>query len=377
MKKNKYFIFNIVAILLSCLTGCNKQMEAAHDKQGFTQKVVYDLGEGTYIADNRDTHEITIWFKPGTNIANLSALNKYAEDFSYPGYELVGWYEDEGFTKKIDFEKYKLPEQSGNAIKIFAKWEEMIDRFFIIHYVTDEKTHTETTKLEWNVNTPFNYSSSNITNPYEEEHTYLGAYKDEALTQEVDESYLLTRESGDLPIYTKWIEGNFKIVNSAADFKNSLLTRNLYINRDLDLKNISIDVDKLSNKTILGNNHTITNFTFTTDNKENSRNEAYCGGLINQEIKNCTIKDLNIVDAKYEINSNTAKYFNFGLLAGKVIDSTIENVNISGTVTYADSTNRRLENGQLLAVRLVLDNVGYVVENTTVTNCVFNVKEEE
>lgn len=376
MKKNKYIIFSSIAILLSCLTGCNKEMEAAHDKQGFTQLVVYDLGEGKYTANNREASEITVWFKPGSAIANLSAYNKYSDYFTYPGYELMGWYEDENFTKKVDFDNYKLPKQSGEAIRIYAKWDELIDRYFIIHYVNnDNVAYSETTQLEWDVNTPFNYTISGITSPYDEVHTYLGAYKDEAMTQEVDDTYLLTRESGDLPIYTKWIEGNFKIINTPAEFKNSLLTRNLYINKDLDLKNISIDIDKLSNKTILGNGHTITNFTFTTDNKENSKNEAFCGGLINQEIKNCIIKDLNIVDAKYEISSNTAKYFNFGLLAGKVIDSTIENVNISGTVTYSDSTNKRLDNGSLIAVRLKLDQVGYEVTNTTVTNCVFDVKE--
>lgn len=379
MKKNKFFIFSFVAIILTSLTGCNKKMESAHDKQGFTQKVVYNLGEGKYIADNRDTNELVVWYKPGTNVADLSSLNKYNKSFSYPGYELTGWYMDETLTQKMDFDNYLLPEQSSDVVTIYAKWEEIIETNFVIYYVDEEGVYENTSNLKWNANTPFEYSKDKVQSLFDSPHTYLGAYTDVDLTKEVDDTYLLSKNNNNLPIYTKWITGEYVLISNAKDFKSYFGKRNLYITNDLDLTGINIDVDTMINKTILGNNHTITNFTFTTDGKENSKNTAYCGGLVNQQIKGCVIKDLNIVDAKYEISSNTCSIFYFGLLAGKVIDSTIENVKISGELTYSKVTKNHLNDGKLKILRLNLDAVGYEITNTTVNECEFNVinMEEE
>ena len=109
-----------------CLSGCNA--ESNYIKQGHTQEVIYDLGEGIYTANNRNTHTLSLFYKPGSYITDFSSVKDYEfyreSDEAGLTYELGGWYFDEEFTNPVDFNSYTLPEESGAAITIYAKWDE-------------------------------------------------------------------------------------------------------------------------------------------------------------------------------------------------------------------------------------------------------------
>lgn len=365
----KFQILCVTATLLT-LTGCKS--EAAYIKQGYTQKVIYDLGEGFCRTNNRETHTLTLYYKPGSYITDFSQSRDYTfirngdENVSY---ELEGWYLDAEFTEEVIFDEYTLPTDKDVTVTIYAKWEEIFNKHFEIYYWDESESDNFTllTSLQWELNKPFTYSDAQIVHPGEETYTYIEAYKDEAMTELIDDTYVLTKNSENLPIYTKWIKGNYKVINTAADYSNYfnryVFAYDMYLNADIDVGNLNLsNIALLDGRTILGNNHTISNLNYTTLKGEgNSKATVTLGGFADK-IQNCTIKDLNIVNATYTLDVVMCRYLCFGVLAGEIVSSTIENVSISGQFVYSDNTLNRLENNQLLAVRIKEEQLSYIVD---------------
>ena len=205
------------------------------------------------------------------------------------------------------------------------------------------------------------------------------------MTQLVDSSYVLTREIDELPIYTKWIKGKYKIINTAKDYSNYLskfaTTYSMYLNSDIDLASTSLgSVSLLKDITILGNNHKISNLKYDTIRGEGgSKTTVQLGGLANK-LENVVIKDLIIENATYTMNVVTCAYLNFAPLAGESINCTFENVSVSGTINYHANALNRLENGSLKEIRVATDSLTYK-DNTekpsTITNCVINILDSK
>ncbi len=375
--KFKFYTVGAIAILLTCLTGCG--YHSAHNEQGYTQEVIYDLGEGVCKANNRETNKLTVYYLPGSHITDFSDNKEYvftranSADGSIK-YELEGWYLDKEYEHPVDFETYTLPEDKEIVTTIYAKWEEIFDKHFNIYYQPENSAEFTLLKtLQWELNKPFKYSSNNIEYPSDEEYTFIGAYIDEEMTTAVDNNYLLTKDGEDLPIYTKWIKGHYRVVNTPSEFRSYfdryVLSYDLYLNADIDLSGVTLPrLSILNGRTILGNHHTISNLTYSTLSGENgSKTTVTLGGLADT-IENCTIKDLKITNATYTMHVVTCKYLQFGALAGTIKSSTIDNVSINGTITYAEDTLKRLENETLIAVRIA-DGLAYSIdESSVITN---------
>lgn len=376
--QNKSKLYLCAAItLLPCLSGCTS--EAIYIKQGYTQKVVYDLGEGFCRTNNRETHTLTLYYKPGSYITDFSQSRDYT--FIRPGdenvtYELAGWYFDEEYSQPVIFEEYTLPNDSTIVTTLYAKWDEIFNKHYEVYVWNENESSDFTflTSLQWDLNKPFNFSSSNIEHPDAENYTYIEAYKNEEMTELVDEEYVLTKNGENLPIYTKWIKGNYKIINTAADFSNYfnrfVFAFDFYLNADIDLTGVTLaNVALLDGRTILGNHHTLSNLNYTTLKGEgNSRATVTLGGFADK-IQNSTIKDLNIVNAIYTMDVVMCRYLCFGALAGEIVSSTIENVSIEGQLVYSQNTLSRLEEAKLLAVRIKADQIYYTIdEQSSLTN---------
>lgn len=390
MQKNiKPIFISLITLLSVCLANC--EVVNNYEQQGFTQKVTYDLGEGIYTGSNRNTHTLSLFYKPGSYITDFTGVQGY--EFTRKGnddvkYEFGGWYHDQNFENPVDFESYTLPTDSNEEITIYAKWIEIFDKHFNIYYQVDGSNEFSLlTSLKWDMDKKFEYDSDLIDHPSNDEYTYIAAYTDKEMTQLVDSNYVLTREIDELPIYTKWIKGKYKIINDAKEYSNYFsrfaTSYNMYINADIDLYNTTLpSVTLLKNVTILGNNHKITNLKYDSIKSEgNNKATAYLGGIASK-FENVTVKDLTIENATYTMNVVMCNYLNFGVLAGESSNCTFENVNVSGTITYHKNTLDRLENGKLQAVRIATNSLTYKDDETkpsTVSNCVLNIidsKEE-
>ena len=399
-KKFKFkFSTLVIVTLMIGLSGCDKLSN--FEKQGYSVPVVYNLGEGKYDGNNRDTNTLTVYYQPNSYITDFTKDNRYNfthKDGENCTYELEGWYFDSEFTERVDFETYILPSSSNTPITIYANWVAVYDKYFDIYFVDNdgnvqqwtEDGNTYTYKsMKWDVDEPFVYSSKTMKYPSTETYTYIEAYKDEALTQLVDDSYVLSKEDGtplNLPVYLKWVKGDYKIVNTAKEFKNWFGYNNLYINSDIDMAEEKLNyVELLKDRTILGNNHVISNLVCSTYNSATGTNSNAIYGGLADVMENVTIQDLTFSDVTYTIEAGRCKGLYVAPLAGKLIGTTIKNVSIVGSVQYANSVEEQYfkENpkGPLAILSLTLDKVAYDVDNQSVIETcslqITNTKEEK
>ncbi len=382
--KFKFYAIGVATGLLISLTGC--AFHSAHTEQGYTQQVIYDLGEGVCtVKNNRETNKLTIYYLPGSHIVDFSKNKDYvftrnsSEDGTIK-YAFAGWYLDANYETPVNFEEYTLPSDKDVVTTIYAKWEEVFDKHFNLYYQQDGSSEfTLLESIQWELEKPFKISED-IQYPSKDEYTFVGAYTDEAMTKTVGSDYLLTKDGEDLPIYTKWIKGHYKVVSTASEFRSYFdryaISYDLYINADIDLSGVTLPrVAILSGRTILGNNHTISNLSYTTLRGENGSKTTVTLGGFADTIENCTIKDLKITNAVYTMHVVTCKYLQFGALAGTIKTSTIDNVSIDGTIEYAEDTLKRLENGELIDVRIKNEQLAYAIDdNSKLTNDVVNLK---
>lgn len=363
--------------LCVCISGCD--VENNYIKQGHTQEVIYDLGEGIYTANNRNTHTLSLFYKPGSYITDFSGVKDY--DFYRESeeegltYELGGWYFDKEFTEKVDFQSYTLPEKSGETITIYAKWEEVYDKHFKVYYQDANGQTKELTTLSWSMDKPFEYSEDLFEHPSTEDYTYIAAYTDEAMTTLVDDSYVLKKEDRELPIYTKWIQGKYKVINNVSEFqkyfRSYVNTYGIYLNSDLDLTGVTLPKQaSLFGMNILGNNHKLMNLSYSSAASGNATRQNCVVGALAEKMENVTIKDLIIEDATFTMQGATCSALYFALLAGEMKSCTIENVSVSGQIVYDEATANRLGEN----IRVKTDEVAYTMdEQTTVSDCTFDV----
>lgn len=389
LKKFKIYVIGLLSMIMLVLTSCGNT-EPMYKQQGLTQLVEYNFGEGVCIKDGRETNVLTLYYKPGSYITDLVGVQNYEFSRASDGetnYEFDGWYFDENFQQKVDFDTYTLPTNSNTKITLYAKWSAIIESFFDIYYMPEGSDKYELiTSLKWETNKPFTFSSRDIQYPdTKNDYTFIEAYTDDDMTKLVDSSYVLTKEVNHLPVYTKWVKGKYIIANDAADYRNYFVRYsneyNLYINADIDLTGVSIpNTNLLSGKTILGNNHTISNLSYSTITSEGKNTGTVTVGGLAVSMENCVIKDLHFVNATYEMNVLMCSYLTFGALAGTISDSSIENVTIEGNVVYDAKTLERFdaEKSRLMAIRVSKD-LAYSMTNTNVESCnvqLTGIKEE-
>ena len=387
LQKNiKPIFISLMAILSVCLTNC--EIVNNYEELGFTQKVTYDLGEGIYTGNNRNTHTLTLFYKPGSFITDFTGVQGY--EFTRKGnedvtYEFGGWYHDQNFENPVNFETYTLPTEKSD-ITIYAKWIEIFDKHFNIYYQANDATEFSLlTSLEWDMNKEFTFESDLIQYPSEDEYTYIAAYTDPEMTKLVDSNYVLTKDVDELPIYTKWIKGKYKIINNAKDYSNYFSkyasTFNMYLNADIDLVSTTLgSVTLLKDITIIGNNHKISNLKYDTIRGEGGSKTTVQLGALANKLENVTIKDLIIENATYTMNAVTCSYLNFAPLAGESINCRFENISISGTINYHDNALNRLENGSLKEIRIAKNSLSYKDDATkpsTIINCILNITDSK
>lgn len=374
--KNKFNVATLFTLCV-CLSGCD--VENNYIKQGHTQEVIYDLGEGIYTANNRNTHTLSLFYKPGSYITDFSDVKGY--DFYRESneegltYELGGWYFDENFTMPVDFESYTLPEESGETITIYAKWDEVYDKHFKVYYQNDSGQTLELTTLAWSMDKPFEYAEDLFDHPSTDDYTYIAAYTDEAMTTLVDENYVLKKEDRELPIYTKWIKGKYKVINNVSEFqkyfRSYVNVYGIYLNSDLDLTGVSLPKQSsLFNMNILGNGHKLSNLNYSSAASGNATRQNCVVGSLAEKMENVTVKDLVIENATFTMQGATCSGLYFALLAGEMKSCTIENVSISGQIVYDEATLTRLGEN----IRVKTNEVAYTIDtNTTVSGCTFEV----
>lgn len=156
-------------------------------------------------------------------------------------------------------------------------------------------------------------------------------------------------------------------INSVEDYAKLLdgtydLSKNYILMNDLDLKDYCtnnsckpIGGEKNFTGIFDGNNHTISNYSFTS-------NDLVSDGIgFFGRAYGATIKNLIMKNAVITLSSSTKDYRRIGVLIGEGTDINIENCDINGTIKTDGTLDKRIENVGILAGKINTSNDGKVI----------------
>ena len=414
MKSKKFLIVILIIGVCMLLTGCkltdHKLMEEIAAE--YPYEVTLDFNGG--LVNNYDY--IKYRCKSGTKVAapfgTLSPENY--------GYELIGWYlkpsADSDVSDIANWEEWNFASDTvTESITLVAKWRRL--RSFSFGYYDDVvpeeggdavKTWIEIRNVSRGVDgTEFkcgsvnkdiytsmngNLSNKTLLSGFNSEQPF---YADEALSQEIDLDTLVHPivDEDDLDeetdnsvyrIYCKLLEGEWILLDSSESV--SLQNRNYYLLGDVKLKSSlmtdygdpNLNQGTYSNAvtrfsgTIKGNGYKIICeapiLPFST--RPSSAYIGFFGVLDGATIEDVTFEGISI---KLALPTGTNSNLRFGFLAGNIINSTLKNVTVSGSLTIEDTA------GNNSVRELVNDDVWFGEKDaaTVVDECNFNIAVDD
>ena len=414
MKSKKFLIVILIIGVCMLLTGCklvdHKQREEITDA-GYVYEAVLDFNGGR--ASNYDY--IKYACKSGTKIKE--------PDTMYPtltGYEIIGWYVKPSADSDVaDIDSWETWDFSTDTvtdnITLVARWRRL--RSFSFGYYDNivpegggdaVKTWVELRSVNKSIDgteficgniTESNYSNMNskltdktLLSGFNSEQPF---YADEALTQEIALSSLVhpvtseedldsNQENATYRIYCEYLEGIWTILDSSKQV--TLGNANYYLLGDITLQTSQMYVDSDFNReectvsnptlrftgTIKGNGHKII-FEKRLQPIYQHQSTLFIGffGVLD----GATIEDVTFegIDFSLALLSGTNPSIRFGFLAGNIINSTLKNVTVNGSLTIENTEGNNNVN-QLISDELWF---GQKDDATVVDGCNFNIDVDD
>lgn len=399
-------VFAFIAFV--CLfAGCSlkpslKEVLDDLDSKGAVVDVTYFANEGSFAGNTKITN---LRQKVGSKAVNINTHAFTSGDISVSRtkHKLVGWYEAETYTDPETGNVYPIYEDGSvykfdydtkdfDTTKNIKRSEVPFDFNTVlekgVHYylVAEwEKVYTVPVKLAGEVSSitvkddgeDTEYKFGNLINdiPYETINdklvipskpspilgtvsgaTFVEFYYKETCEKEDIVKWPLYLENyldddyDDFAIYAKYIEGIWTVVRDSDGVKSMFdrisVGNQYYIFDDITYDGNTIDAITGSDGfacTIRGNGFTISGLKITATFRTNQTNSASLFGAIKGT---ANIRDLNLeVEEIYTVNTNATAlggiYFAFTSIAS---GATIENVNLSGTMTVKVGTGWKIKN---------------------------------
>ena len=328
IRKHYKFILTVILIatLALVMSGCGR---GGQDLEG-KNIVTFELCGGTLeLKTSSVSSKINYAYEPGTYILDPSTIPGYK--LYRQDYVFTGWYTTEE-CKETDKWNFKTPFTS-ETLTLYAGWVKAIKTTYTVNYVYNG----EAIKLgvydvaggdtfsDWR-----NYASGR------KDYTPTGYYSDITLTTPWDATF--THPGGetdtDVAVYVDYIEGNWKLVDTADKLKSALKSGdNVYLLNDIDLEgSLLIDPDITTSYigVFEGNGYTVSNF--TVKKVGSLRPSISIFGTLKESSE---VRNVNFTNVAYDltgIGSNVNK-ISVGLIATDALGAKIENVTVSGTLT--------------------------------------------
>ena len=254
MMKKQLFILAILVITLTlCLSGCGDGGEDLEGKYVAT----FELNGGTldYGASNVNTR-IYYAYEPGAYILDPAKIDGYR--MYRDQYVFTGWYTSPECKPGEEW-NFDAKTIETETLTLYAGWEKAILHSYTVYYMNGE----EAIKLgayEVKAGEKFedwrNYGNSR------KNYTCIGYYSDSACTQPWDAN---TKHPGgdtdcDVAVYAKYIEGEWKIVETYDQLEAAIGNGNIYLTADIDCGGEELYFGSFD-AIFEGNGHTVSNFT--------------------------------------------------------------------------------------------------------------------
>ena len=376
------FTFSLFLTLASC---GNKDIYAGYTKINLMlEGGTCQLGENqvTLMVNMGDIEEMLI---PDPNV--MIALDEEDDVIKRPDYHIEGWYR----TKTVDNDGNVIYSEPWNfatdkitkaGVTLYAKWKKDVYHSYDFYYKVngEEKLieKVECTAENQKVSdlrtldlinidgyTPYAFVDGN-GNPWDDSFTHPGGDEDCSIK-----------------VYVDVIPGEFELVSSASQLNQAISSKlNVYLIDDIDCEGYEFDFASYSG-IIEGNGHKISNFKIdysysnglkkylsSTDPENNDHKRSrYLYISLFDELDGATIKNLTFENASVDIDIPSDYKNVYGisvvLLAPTITDSTITNVNMSGSVTI---TSLPILKEDTSNVMIFNDKLYVINDNSEITN---------
>lgn len=336
MKKRLLFS-GLFLLALLLFTGCSSE------ERDFTGqvKVVYELEGGTYQNCQRPVEQYYA-FEAGT-VNTIAPPDTFSgKDITRAGYTLEGWYTDRveaadgtvTYRNRWDFNTDRV---GDDGITLYARWKKNVSYTYEVCYYNDDGTVQVLGSYPVNAGEAFddylNYANKRSG------YTALGSFTDgDGNPWDMTAGHPGGETNLAIRVFPAYIEGNYRIIRTASELSNAT-TANLYLMNDIDFEGKSFKGFGDYKGTILGNGHSIGNFTLSygsgktdlvTDPDLDEEGNLLCISLF-RSLNGATLKDVSFTDFVLDVDtsySNTRKIL-VAPLCTKIADSTLENVTVS------------------------------------------------
>lgn len=328
--KRRYLIltalFLLVATLTVFLSGCSGAKE--DDLEG-KAIITFEINGGVlnYGTSSTDAN-IHYAYHPGTYIKDPTTFPNYT--ISRNGYVFTGWYtgKDCKPNEKWDFSQL-FTEQS---LTLYAGWEPAIKHTFSVNYVDGDKTITLGTNK---VKQGDKFEDWRDFAGERDGYTAIGYYSDpECLTPwDFDTSHPGGNADLDIPVYVKYIEGEWKVVDNYDKLKSALKSGNVYLMNDIDCGGEELYVSGTFNRIFEGNGYKVTNFTVSKSGTTFSPSVAIFqtiganADVRNVAFENVTFKLFDIINApgvKVQVAALAVNMYEGAKITGVSVLGTLE-----------------------------------------------------
>ncbi len=303
-------ILVVAAFAAMLLTACGEQGDYSAQL-----KVVYELEGGVY---QNTSLPVTLYFPyaEGESGTIVDPMTLSGKEFEKAGYVLEGWYRvkngtDEDATYDGQWHFDTDVAAGGDTLTLFAKWKPAVEYTYNVVY------RDETTGNVVNLGS-YPVAEGDVFEDYlgyatrRAGYTKLGFVDAEGNPWDAAFTHPGGASSVAVDVFVDYIEGNYTLVSTAADFSSALgRNRNIYLLTDVDYAGAKLKSAARYTGVIEGNGHTV-------------------GGFVLDY-------DASVVVADYEDDSAQSLYVS---LLGDAKGATVRHLSLEGKVTLASTYSR-------------------------------------
>ena len=326
MTKRHLTLFAVIILALTLmlsLSGCSGEEDVFEGKS----TVTFEFNGGMLTTKTSTLKDqIKFAYVTGTKILDIRDIDGYS--FSKSGYDFTGWYTDESCAPqyKWDFNGYI----DGENLTLYAGWKKSIVYSYTLYYVNGDGAEVVLGSYPVEPGDEFedwrNYAKNRA------EYTPMGFYSDKDLETPWDNTTVHPGGNSDcdIPVYVKYIEGEWELVNTLTAFKKAVSSgKNVYLTADIDCAGAELSLGDFS-ATLEGNGFSVKNFTV----KKTAQAYLPKCSIFDRLSDGAVIKNVNFENVNYDmigVDMEKIRELKFALLAVDAGDVTIENVNVTGT----------------------------------------------
>ena len=321
MKKHLVLLALLVLTLTLLLSGCGKSGQSLEGKYIAT----FELNGGTLDLKSFDvTTKINYAYDPGAHILDPATYGNY--EISRAGYRFTGWYTSPD-CKESEKWNFKTDTINSEALTLYAGWVKEIVYTFTVCYADGGNTVELGT---YNVSEGAKFDDYRDHAKKRDGYTATGYYQDAECTTLWDANAVHPggATDTDIKVYVKYIEGNWKLVDSFEKLKSAIGQSNIYLTADIDCGGAELDFRGF-NHILNGNGHTVSNFTV----KKTGTVRVKCS-IFDTLGSAVEIKDVSFANVTYDLKnistSLSGSNIKVGALAVEANGCKITNVSVTG-----------------------------------------------